>query len=130
MPENARNDRVQGRGCTDNGATLPLGKVFQQAGVSDESIVRVGVDLLMSRPFLRYSSFLAPGTILTGATPVYDLVREEIYRRTDDAPLEIPAGAVVVPGARAVTTERGRAWGGTVGGRRNHEPAGLAQIQS
>src|SRR5437868_5648709 len=60
---------------------------------------------------VRAGAVLAPGTILTGATPVYDLVREKIYRRTDDAPLEIPAGAVVVPGARAVENERGRAWG-------------------
>ena len=54
---------------------------------------------------------LATGTVLTGSTPVYDLVRGEIYQRTKDGPLEIPADAVVVPGARAVTTERGRAWG-------------------
>src|SRR5436309_2092707 len=67
-------------------------------GVYEGAIVRAG-------------AVLAPGTILTGATPVYDLVREEIYRRTEDAPLEIPAGAVVVPGARAVENKRGRAWG-------------------
>ena len=42
---------------------------------------------------------------------VYDLVRGEIYQRTPDGPLQIPAGAVVVPGARAVNNERGRAWG-------------------
>ena len=38
---------------------------------------------------------------------VYDLVRDEFYRKTADAPLEIPAGAVVVPGTRAVTKGRG-----------------------
>ena len=38
-------------------------------------------------------------------------MRGEVYRRTQDAPLEIPAGAVVVPGSRAVATERGREWG-------------------
>ena len=48
---------------------------------------------------------------MTGSTPVYDLVKGEIYQRTADGPLEIPAGAVVVPGSRAVTTERGRDWG-------------------
>jgi 2,3,4,5-tetrahydropyridine-2-carboxylate N-succinyltransferase len=37
-------------------------------------------------------------------------VREEIYRRSDASPLEIPAGAVVVPGSRAVETKQGRAW--------------------
>lgn len=50
---------------------------------------------------------LAAGTILTGGTPVYDLVRDEVYRKTTDAPLEIPAGAVVIPGSRAITKGRG-----------------------
>ncbi len=59
---------------------------------------------------VRERAVLAPGTILTGATPVYDLVREQVYRRTEGTPLEIPAGAVVVPGARAVTTEKGSEW--------------------
>ena len=31
-----------------------------------------------------------------------DLVRNEVYRATADAPLEVPEGAVVVPGSRAV----------------------------
>lgn len=66
-------------------------------GVYEGTIVREGV-------------VLAPGTILTGATPVYDLVRGGIYRRTENAPLEIPAGAVVVPGTRAVESTQGRAW--------------------
>jgi len=67
-------------------------------GVYEGTIVREGV-------------VLAPGTILTSATPVYDLVRGEIYRSTEQKPLEIPAGAVVVPGSRAVTSELGREWG-------------------
>jgi len=51
---------------------------------------------------------LAAGTILTGSTPVYDLVRDAVYRRKDDIPLMIPPGAVVVPGARAFTKGRGK----------------------
>ena len=43
---------------------------------------------------------LAPGTILTRATPVHDLERETIYRARGDKPLMIPAGAVLVPGSR------------------------------
>lgn len=57
---------------------------------------------------------LAAGTILTGSTPVYDLVRDAVYRReaSDSVkPLRIPAGAVVVPGARAVTKGRGKELG-------------------
>ncbi len=54
---------------------------------------------------------LAAGTILTGSTPVYDLVRERIYRREGDQPLIIPAGAVVVPGARAIRNGPGQQLG-------------------
>ena len=42
---------------------------------------------------------------------LYDLVHGEIYRKTPERPLEIPHGAVVVPGARQVTTGRGPEWG-------------------
>jgi len=51
---------------------------------------------------VRRRAVLGAGVILTRGTPVYDLVRETVYRGTADAPLEIPEGAVVVPGARRV----------------------------
>jgi 2,3,4,5-tetrahydropyridine-2-carboxylate N-succinyltransferase len=54
---------------------------------------------------------LAAGTILTGSTPVYDLVRDAVYRREGEMPLMIPAGAVVVPGARAISKGRGKELG-------------------
>jgi 2,3,4,5-tetrahydropyridine-2-carboxylate N-succinyltransferase len=56
---------------------------------------------------VRAGAVLGAGVVLTRGTPVYDLVREAVYRADGSRPLEIPAGAVVVPGARAVT----RAWG-------------------
>lgn len=49
---------------------------------------------------VRERAVLAPGVLLTGGTAVYDLVKEQIYRKTADAPLTIPPGAVVVPGSR------------------------------
>jgi 2,3,4,5-tetrahydropyridine-2,6-dicarboxylate N-succinyltransferase len=57
---------------------------------------------------VREGAVLAPGTILTGGTAVFDLVHDRVYRREGDQPLEIPAGAVVVPGTRPVSTEAGR----------------------
>ena len=51
---------------------------------------------------VRERAVLAAGVILTRGTPVYDLVRETIYRGSAERALEIPAGAVVVPGARRV----------------------------
>jgi 2,3,4,5-tetrahydropyridine-2,6-dicarboxylate N-succinyltransferase len=54
---------------------------------------------------------LAAGTILTGSTRVYDIARGIILERKDDSPLTIPAGAVVVPGSRPVTSGIGGEWG-------------------
>ncbi len=42
---------------------------------------------------------------------MYDVVREQVYRASGEVPLEIPAGAVVVPGSRAVRS----AWGAEQG---------------
>ena len=52
---------------------------------------------------VRAKAVLAAGVVLTRGTPVYDLVHERVYRASADRPLEIPAGAVVVPGARHVS---------------------------
>jgi len=53
---------------------------------------------------------LGAGTILTRSTPLYDLVRGEIYRATAEHPLEVPEDAVVVPGSRAVKKGKGAEW--------------------
>jgi 2,3,4,5-tetrahydropyridine-2-carboxylate N-succinyltransferase len=60
---------------------------------------------------VRERAVLAPGVLLTGGTPVYDLVHDRVYRRDGDQPLEIPAGAVVVPGSRPVKSGPGAAHG-------------------
>ena len=60
---------------------------------------------------VRAKAVLAAGTILTRGTPVYDLVTGEIHRATADFALIIPAGAVVVPGSRAITGGKGKDWG-------------------
>jgi 2,3,4,5-tetrahydropyridine-2-carboxylate N-succinyltransferase len=60
---------------------------------------------------VRARAVLAAGTVLTRATPVYDLVNEKLIRGSSESPLEIPAGAVVVPGARAIATGWGKEQG-------------------
>ena len=60
---------------------------------------------------VRKRAVLAAGTVLTRGTPVYDLVRGEIYKATAEMPLVIPEGAVVVPGSRAVSKGKGAEWG-------------------
>ena len=56
---------------------------------------------------VRAGAVLAPGTILTRGTPVFDLVNGTILRATVDLPLIIPENAVVVPGSRAVAKGKG-----------------------
>ena len=60
---------------------------------------------------VRQKSVLAAGVVLTRGTPVFDLVKEAVYRGSTDAPLEIPEGAVVVPGTRAIRS----GWGAEQG---------------
>ena len=59
---------------------------------------------------VRARAVLGAGTILTRSTPLYDLVRGEVYRATEERPLEVPENAVVVPGSRAVTKDKGAEW--------------------
>lgn len=60
---------------------------------------------------VRRGAVLAAGVILTRSARVYDLINETTLTASADAPLEIPEGAVVVPGGRAVDSGFGREHG-------------------
>lgn len=96
-------------------AAAQIGGVLEPAGavpVIVEDDVMVGGNCgVYEGTIVRERAVLAPGTILTGGTPVFDLVHDRVYRRTESDPLEIPVGAVVVPGSRPVTSELGRKHG-------------------
>jgi 2,3,4,5-tetrahydropyridine-2-carboxylate N-succinyltransferase len=87
-------------------AGAQIGGVLEPAGalpVIIEDHVLVGGNCgVYEGTVVRERAVLAPGTILTGGTSVFDLVHDRIYRRDGDQPLEIPARAVVVPGSRPV----------------------------
>jgi len=96
-------------------AAAQVGGVLEPVGampvvIEDDVLVGGGCGIYEGT-VVRERAVLAAGTILTGSTPVYDLTNEKIYQRTADGPLEIPAGAVVVPGSRNVRSEAGKAWG-------------------
>jgi 2,3,4,5-tetrahydropyridine-2,6-dicarboxylate N-succinyltransferase len=59
---------------------------------------------------VRSRAVLGAGTILTRSTPLYDIVRGEVYRASDDKGLEVPENAVVVPGSRAVRKGKAAEW--------------------
>ncbi len=96
-------------------AAAQVGGVLEPAGalpvvVEDDVLVGGGCGIYEGA-IVRRGAVLAAGTILTGSTPVYDLVKGETYRRTAEAPLEIPPGAVVVPGSRPAAGARAAALG-------------------
>ena len=57
---------------------------------------------------VRERAVLASGVILTRSTPVFDLPNERIIKSENGGSLEIPAGAVVVQGARAISNTFGK----------------------
>src|SRR5215211_6046151 len=93
-------------------AGAQIGGVLEPAGalpVIIEDEVLVGGNCgVYEGTVVREGAVLAPGTILSGGTTVFDLVRDQVYRREGSRPLEIPAGAVVVPGTRPVKTGPGQ----------------------
>jgi 2,3,4,5-tetrahydropyridine-2-carboxylate N-succinyltransferase len=98
--------------CAQVGARVHLSAAAQVGGVLEpvnaapvviEDDVIVGGNCgVYEGTVVREQAVLGAGVVLTRGTPVFDLVREQVYRGSAEVPLEIPAGAVVVPGARAV----------------------------
>jgi 2,3,4,5-tetrahydropyridine-2-carboxylate N-succinyltransferase len=96
-------------------AGAQIGGVIEPVGalpviIEDEVLVG-GNTGIYEGAVIKARAVIAAGTVLTGSTPVYDLPRGAIIKPEAGQPLVIPEGAVVVPGARAVTVGAGREWG-------------------
>ena len=85
-------------------AAAQIGGVLEPIGnvpvVVEDDVVVGGNCGIYEGTIVRSRAVIGAGVVLTGSTPVYDIVRGQIYRRTADRPLEIPYGAVVIPGSR------------------------------
>jgi 2,3,4,5-tetrahydropyridine-2,6-dicarboxylate N-succinyltransferase len=96
-------------------AGAQIGGVLEPAGalpvIIEDGVLVGGNCGVYEGTVVRERAVLAPGTILTGGTSVFDLVHDRVYRRDGDQPLEIPPDAVVVPGARPVKAGAGAAAG-------------------
>ena len=96
-------------------AAAQIGGVLEPVGampvIIEDDVLVGGNTGIYEGAVIKKRAVIAAGTILTGSTPVYDLVNGAIIKPAADRPLVIPEGAVVVPGARAVTVGAGREWG-------------------
>ncbi len=96
-------------------AAAQIGGVLEPAGalpvVIEDDVLVGGNCGVYEGTIVRERAVLAPGTLLSGGTVVFDLVHDRTYRREGDRPLEIPSGAVVVPGTRPVKSGPGQTAG-------------------
>ena len=107
--------------CAQVGANCHISAASQIGGVLEpvgalpviiEDDVLVGGNCgVYEGTVVKKRAVLGTGTILNRSTPVYDLVRGEVYSAIDDDVLVIPENAVVVAGSRAVTKGKGKDWG-------------------
>jgi len=96
-------------------AGAQIGGVLEPVGalpviVEDEALIG-GNTGVYEGAVIKARAVIAAGTVVTGSTPIYDLVRDQIIKPAAGSPLVVPEGAVVVPGARAVAVGKGPEWG-------------------
>jgi len=96
-------------------AAAQIGGVLEPVGampviVEDEVLVG-GNCGVYEGAVIKRRAVLAAGVIVTGSTPLYDLVNGVVIKPEPGQPVVVPEAAVVVPGARAVTIGKGPEWG-------------------
>ena len=106
--------------CAQVGSRVHLSAAAQIGGVLEpvgalpvivEDDVLVGGNCgVYEGAIVKRRAVLAAGTILTGSTPVFDVVNDRIIEPQPGEPLVIPEGAVVVPGTRPLDRGRAREW--------------------
>jgi 2,3,4,5-tetrahydropyridine-2-carboxylate N-succinyltransferase len=96
-------------------AGVQIGGVLEPVGsmpvIIEDDVLVGGHCGLFEGVIVSAKAVIGAGTMITGSTPVYDLVHSTVYRKSEDMPLIIPPDAVVVPGSRPLT----QGWGSEMG---------------
>ncbi len=96
-------------------AGAQIGGVIEPVGalpvIVEDDVLVGGNTGIYEGAVVKRRAVIGAGTVLTGSTPIYDLPNGRILKPADGQPIVIPEGAVVVPGARAVTVGAGKDWG-------------------
>jgi 2,3,4,5-tetrahydropyridine-2-carboxylate N-succinyltransferase len=103
-----------GRNCHIS-AAAQIGGVIEPIGalpvIVEDDVVIGGNSGIYEGTIVKKRVVLGTGTILNRSIPIYDLVLDAVYSATEELPLVIPEGAVVVPGSRTVSHPSGVKWG-------------------
>jgi 2,3,4,5-tetrahydropyridine-2-carboxylate N-succinyltransferase len=95
-------------------ASAQIGGVLEPIGaipvIVEDDVLIGGNCGIYEGTIVQKGAVIGAGTILTGSTPVYDLVKNEIYKKSENNPLVIPENAVVIPGSRPITKGKGKEW--------------------
>jgi 2,3,4,5-tetrahydropyridine-2,6-dicarboxylate N-succinyltransferase len=101
--------RVHISACTQIGGVLePVGSL---PVIIEDDVLIGGNCGIYEGTVVGERAVIGAGTIITGATPVYDLVRDVVHVKSGNQPLVIPPNAVVIPGSRPILQGRGKALG-------------------
>ena len=93
-------------------AGAQIGGVLEPVGampvIIEDDVLVGGNSGIYEGTTVRKGAVIGAGVILTGGTPVFDVVRQKVYRKQGEEPLTIPEHAVVIPGSRALAGEWAR----------------------
>jgi len=96
-------------------AAAQIGGVLEPVGampvILEDDVLVGGNCGVYEGAIVKRRAVLGTGTILNRSTPIYDIVKNRIIAATDDQPLVVPEGAVVVAGSRPIQSGQGREWG-------------------
>jgi 2,3,4,5-tetrahydropyridine-2,6-dicarboxylate N-succinyltransferase len=86
-------------------AAAQIGGVLEPIGampvIIEDDVFVGGNSGIFEGTIVKKRAVIGAGVMLTASLPVFDLVKQTTYRKTDDTPLVIPEGAVVVSGSRS-----------------------------
>jgi 2,3,4,5-tetrahydropyridine-2-carboxylate N-succinyltransferase len=89
-------------------AAAQVGGVLEPVGampvIIEDDVMIGGNSGIYEGTIVKRRAVIGAGVILTGGTPVYDIVTSSVYRKTKEEPLIIPEGAVVVAGSRPIVS--------------------------
>jgi len=87
-------------------AASQIGGVLEPVGsmpvVVEDDVFIGGNCGIYEGTIVKRGAVIGAGVILTGSTPVYDLINQTVHRKSGDRPLVIPERAVVIAGNRHI----------------------------